>query len=56
MDQHLEQMIYNEVVACRDDISKLKVEIAVLRVKSGVWGLIGGAIPVGIAIMAKVFL
>lgn len=32
---------------------KLHIEIATLKVKSGVWGLLGGAIPViiGLAIM-----
>jgi len=31
--------------------NKLFTEIATLKVKSGVWGLIGGAIPVGIGLV-----
>lgn len=31
-------------------ISRLEIEIATLKVKSGVWGLVGGLIPVLIAI------
>lgn len=33
----------------KKDLADLKVEIERLKVKSGVWGLIGGAIPVAIA-------
>lgn len=31
--------------------SELKVEIARLKVQSGVWGLMGGAIPVAIGLL-----
>ena len=34
-----------------DEVSKLKVEIAMLQVKSGVWGILGGLIPVLILIL-----
>lgn len=34
----------------------LKVEIANLKVKSGVWGLVGGAIPVAIGLLVSFFL
>jgi len=34
----------------RSDMTDMKVEIGVLKVKSHVWGLIGGAIPVLIAL------
>ena len=33
------------------EISSMKVEIGMLRVKAGVWGLLGGLIPVAIAIL-----
>ena len=33
-----------------DKITKILVEIAVLKVKSGIWGVIGGTIPVVILI------
>lgn len=32
------------------EITDLKVAIAMLQVKAGVWGLIGGAIPVAISL------
>jgi hypothetical protein len=34
----------------RSDMTDIKVEIGILKVKSHVWGLIGGAIPVLIAL------
>lgn len=33
-----------------DKITKILVEIAVLKVKSGIWGAVGGSIPVVILI------
>lgn len=35
------------------EIGKLREEIAVLKVKAGVWGLVGGAIPVAIFIALR---
>lgn len=35
------------------DISKIKAEIAILKVKSGVYGLVGGAILVGIFLLSR---
>lgn len=35
------------------DISDMKIEIAMLQVKAGVWGLLGGLIPVGVAIIVQ---
>jgi hypothetical protein len=32
-------------------IQEVKIEIATLKVKAGVWGLIAGAIPVAIALI-----
>ena len=34
-------------------IQKLNIEIAMLKVKSGVWGLIGGSIPVILVLLMK---
>lgn len=33
-----------------ENLSKLKVEIAKLKVRAGVWGVMGGAIPILIAL------
>lgn len=35
----------------QSEFSKIWQEIAVLKVKAGVWGIIGGAIPVAIALL-----
>lgn len=35
----------------RVDIAKVRIDIARLQVKAGVWGLIGGSIPVIIALI-----
>jgi len=41
----------NKVTSIKDQqISQLKIEIAMLKVKSGVWGLIGGLIPIVIVV------
>ena len=32
-------------------IGDLRVDVAKLKVKAGIWGLLGGTIPVGIAIL-----
>lgn len=33
------------------EITQVRVEIATLKVKSGIWGLVGGAIPVAIGMI-----
>lgn len=33
------------------EISSLKADIAVLKTKAGIWGMVGGAIPVGIGLL-----
>lgn len=33
-----------------DKVSKVMIEIAMLKVKSGIWGLVGGAIPVAVGL------
>lgn len=39
----------------KDDIPNLKIEVAMLKVKAGIWGLMGGAIPLVITILLKYF-
>jgi hypothetical protein len=34
-----------------DDIASLKVEVAMLKVKAGMWGALAGAVPAAIAII-----
>lgn len=35
------------------DISNIKVEIGMLKVKSGLWGLVGGALAIFLMILGK---
>jgi hypothetical protein len=35
----------------KTDVSNVRIEIAMLKIKAGVWGLIGGAIPVLITVI-----
>lgn len=37
------------------ELTNVRVEIGMLKVKSGVWGLIGGLIPVAIALILNAF-
>jgi len=37
------------------ELTNVRVEIGMLKVKSGVWGLIGGLIPVAIALILNLF-
>jgi len=39
----------------KSEVSKLRVDIAMLKVKSGVWGLIGGAISVTVGLLIYFF-
>jgi len=36
------------------ELTQIRVEISMLKVKSGVWGLIGGLIPVTIALAVAI--
>jgi hypothetical protein len=38
----------------QEEISLVKIEIAMLKVKAGVWGLVAGAIPVAIGIVLQI--
>lgn len=42
-----------DLVVIRGELQKLHIEISALKVKSGMWGLIGGVIPVAIALGMK---
>jgi len=38
-----------------DKLSKVDSEIATLKVKSGLWGMLGAAVPLAIAMSFKIF-
>jgi|TARA_R110002051_G_scaffold1525_2_gene8510 hypothetical protein len=41
------------IESVRTDISGLKIELAMLKIKSGLWGIAAGSIPVIIALVLK---
>lgn len=43
----------DEIKEVRADISKLTIDVATLKVKAGIWGLMGGLIPVAIALLIE---
>lgn len=34
-------------------LNKIEIEIAMLKLKSGIWGMLGAAIPLGIAMLVE---
>ena len=38
---------------CREELNSVRTSIAVLQTKAGIWGLIGGSIPVIVAVLLK---
>lgn len=58
--QEYQRLVLHELKAHTDTLSDfgkeltaVKVEIGMLKVKSGLWGLLGGAIPVAIAFASR---
>ena len=43
----------NLIEGIRKDVSDIRSEIAMLKVKSGLWGMLGATIPLAIAIGLK---
>ena len=39
--------------ATHEDIRALQIEVHGLKIKAGIWGLIGGLLPVATALLAK---
>lgn len=50
MLQRDREWIEKHFESLRKEVVKVQVDIATLKVKAGVWGLFGGAIPVLVAI------
>lgn len=50
----LEQLVENVDSLRTKDIPAIKADITTLKVKSGLWGLVAGAIPAAIAIVFKI--
>ena len=43
-------------ISAENQIERLLIEIAVLKVKAGIWGLIGGALPAIAAIVVAILI
>jgi len=57
MDEHCRDtrdQVSKEYKELSTQISTIKADIRALQIKAGVWGLMGGAIPVGIALLVWV--
>lgn len=50
MIQKDREWIENHFDSLRREVVKVQIDIATLKVKAGIWGLIGGAIPVAAAL------
>jgi hypothetical protein len=58
--QEYQRLVLHELASLRQDLSNLergqgdiKVELGMLKVKSGLWGLLGGFVPVAIAVIMR---
>lgn len=59
--QEYQRLVLHELKAHTDTLSDfgkeqtaMKVEIGMLKVKAGLWGLLGGLVPVALALAAKI--
>lgn len=59
--QEYQRLVLHELKAHTDSLSEfskelntVKVELGMLKVKSGLWGLMGGFVPVAIAVIMRV--
>ena len=56
-----EWLRYQEVISkdlheIHEKVTRLRIEVAELKIKASVWGVIGGCIPVAIMIAIEIFL
>lgn len=59
--QEYQRLVLHELKEHTDSLSEfskelnsVKVEIGMLKVKSGLWGLLGGFVPVALAVLMRV--
>lgn len=45
--------VEHQIDILRADVQQNSIDIATLKVKAGIWGLVGGAIPVVISLFIK---
>ncbi len=58
--QEYQRLVLHELKAHTDSLSEfskelnsVKIEIGMLKVKSGLWGLMGGFVPVAVAVILR---
>ena len=49
MGSEIEKLLICEVRELRADVKKILQDVSALKVKAGIWGLLGGAISAGMA-------
>jgi len=47
------ERLSEQLTFLQSTVNKIHIEIAVLKVKSGLWGVIGGAIPFAVYFLSK---
>jgi hypothetical protein len=50
LQNYLNKEFKSDIKEIKSDVSEIKVDIAKLKVKAGMWGAIGGLIPIAIFI------
>ena len=55
LNQNERKWIEDHFTKLNDQITNVRVDIATLKVKAGIWGIIGGVIPVLISIALYFF-
>jgi len=58
--QEYQRLVLHELGSLRQDLSEIakeqgaiRVELGMLKVKSGLWGLLGGFVPVAVAVLLR---
>lgn len=51
--RHMNKIKEDDISKIRDEFSELKVEIARLKIKAGIWGTLGASIPAAAVIIAN---
>ncbi len=55
-DKELIQGLMSDIKKIKEDLGEVKVSLAGLKVKSGIWGLVAGSLPVAGLILMYVLL
>lgn len=50
-----EKLLYAELQGIREELGALRTNLAVHKVKSGFWGMVGGAVTMGITLLFNLY-